>query len=119
MSIISTIHLNSKDALYMNGNQASFIVNWDSVLHGKKGGKCRVYAVLQSQLQANNSTPPRTINASFSSSSSISYYGIPLATIEKKYINPTTVYLVAETKPNQGVTIETPTGQQIFNVNLI
>lgn len=119
MSIVSTVHLNTKDAISLTSNTASFIVNWDEVLRkaGKKTGKCKVSCKLRSNQQQNiGSSNARTINASFQSNFSNNSNGVVLASLEKKYLDPYTIYFSAKTKQNQGATINTPTGQQILNV---
>lgn len=120
MSIVSAIHLHTKDAISINGKTTSFIVDWDHVLKkmGKTKGKCKVSCKLTSNQQQNiGSSNARTINASLQSNLSLpNSDGVVLATLEKKYLDPYTIYFSAQTPTNQGVIIDIPTGQQILNV---
>lgn len=119
MSILSTVHLNTQDAISLTSNAATFIVDWDAVLRkaGKTKGKCKISCKLRSNQQQNvGSSSALTINANFQSSFSNNTNGIVLATLEKKYSDPYTIYFVGRTKQNQGATIDIPTGQQLLNV---
>ena len=63
MSIISSLHLNTKtDAIQMNGNVATFIVDWEEIFRRKQKGTCRVYARLRSDIQHRtvSTTNPQT-----------------------------------------------------------
>ena len=120
MSIISTLHLNtSTDAISVNGNVSTFIVDWDQIFHGKKG-TCRVYAKMRGNAQdyAVATSNQQTLNASFSSSFSNNTNGVVLAPLSRKAIGATSFYYVGETRPNQAPTIDIPTGKQMLNVIL-
>ena len=118
MSIVSTLHLNTRtDAISVNGNVATFIVDWDQIFHGKTG-TCRVYAKMRGNAQdyAGATTNQRTLNASFSSNFSSNTNGVVLAPLSKKAISASSFYYVGETRPNQAPTISIPMGKGMFNV---
>ena len=118
MSIISTLHLNTRtDAISVNGNVSTFIVDWDQVFHGKTG-KCRVYAKMRGDAQdyAGATSNQQTLNASFSSTYSNNTNGVVLAPLSKKAINTSSFYYVGETRPSQAPIIDIPMGKGMFNV---
>ena len=118
MSIVSTLHLNTRtDAISVNGNVATFIVDLDQIFHGKTG-TCRVYAKMRGNAQdyAGATSNQQTLNASFSSNFSSNTNGVVLAPLSKKAIDTTSFYYVGETRPNQAPTISIPMGKGMFNV---
>jgi hypothetical protein len=118
MSIISTLHLNTRtDAIMRNGNVSTFIVDWDNIFHGKTG-TCRVYAKMRGSIQDYVGAPIQygTLNASFSSGGYSNTNGVPLAPITQKPINASSFFYVGETRPNQAPTINIPMGKGMFNV---
>ena len=118
MSIISTIHLNTRtDAISVNGNVATFIVDWDQIFHGKTG-TCRVYAKMRGNAQdyAGATSNQQTLNASFSSNFSSNTNGVVLTPLTKRFVSPYTFYYSGDTRPNQAPTIDIPTGKGMLNV---
>ena len=119
MSVGSYLHLNTKDAVSFNGNVATFIVDWDTILHGRTNGKCRVHYKMRSEIMdyfSPNKKQGMTLNATFQSNHSNNTNGLVLAPIIQKQVNSNSFYYYSESKQKQAPTISTPMGKGMFNV---
>jgi len=99
----------------VNGNVATWMVDWDEIFHGKTG-LCKVYCKMRSNQTTNALSG--TLNASFHSNHSINTNGVVLGQITKKYIDDTYYYYTVNTIAKHAPLINIPTGKQLFNITI-